>query len=269
MSRFFPDFLICLLCLPAIASAGPGPALDERVKLLIAAYPDTLSHADGNRLYFSDNSPPLEIDDGRKKSHADKLANADIEDMLSQIYPAGRCERNPVVNFDPGRIRSDVLMRRLFGSTAGEVRKHMRKIDWFGETLQVTNRHGVADALIMVRDVIKTDPGLLKYVKKSGGTFNWRNIAGTSRLSVHSFGAAIDLNTKYANYWRWANGKPGNVPRYENQYPMKLIAIFEKHGFIWGGRWYHYDTMHFEYRPELLAIAGTTEAGISCLDPVK
>jgi hypothetical protein len=29
-------------------------------------------------------------------------------------------------------------------------------------------------------------------------------------------------------------------------------VIFEKHGFIWGGKWYHYDTMHFEYRPELL-----------------
>lgn len=29
----------------------------------------------------------------------------------------------------------------------------------------------------------------------------------------------------------------------------------EKHGFIWGGCWYHYDTMHFEYRPELLEIA--------------
>src|SRR5262245_1812136 len=28
---------------------------------------------------------------------------------------------------------------------------------------------------------------------------------------------------------------------------------FEKYGFIWGGHWYHYDTMHFEYRPELLA----------------
>ncbi|MBP9613702.1 MAG: M15 family metallopeptidase, partial [Sulfurospirillum sp.] len=25
----------------------------------------------------------------------------------------------------------------------------------------------------------------------------------------------------------------------------------EKYGFVWGGRWYHYDTMHFEYRPEL------------------
>lgn len=27
---------------------------------------------------------------------------------------------------------------------------------------------------------------------------------------------------------------------------------FERHGFIWGAKWYHYDSMHFEYRPELL-----------------
>ncbi|NUM57423.1 MAG: M15 family metallopeptidase, partial [Bdellovibrionaceae bacterium] len=26
---------------------------------------------------------------------------------------------------------------------------------------------------------------------------------------------------------------------------------FESEGFIWGGKWNHYDTMHFEYRPEL------------------
>ena len=32
-------------------------------------------------------------------------------------------------------------------------------------------------------------------------------------------------------------------------------ARFETHGFIWGGKWYHYDTMHFEYRPELLMTA--------------
>ena len=32
----------------------------------------------------------------------------------------------------------------------------------------------------------------------------------------------------------------------------KIVEIFERHGFIWGGKWYHYDTMHFEYRPELL-----------------
>ena len=30
------------------------------------------------------------------------------------------------------------------------------------------------------------------------------------------------------------------------------VDAFEAEGFIWGGRWLHYDTMHFEYRPELL-----------------
>jgi hypothetical protein len=30
------------------------------------------------------------------------------------------------------------------------------------------------------------------------------------------------------------------------------VEIFERHGFIWGGKWFHYDTMHFEYRPEML-----------------
>ena len=35
----------------------------------------------------------------------------------------------------------------------------------------------------------------------------------------------------------------------------EIARIFERHGFIWGGKWYHYDTMHFEYRPELLRAA--------------
>jgi hypothetical protein len=25
--------------------------------------------------------------------------------------------------------------------------------------------------------------------------------------------------------------------------------------FIWGGKWYHHDTMHFEYRPEIVRAA--------------
>ena len=40
--------------------------------------------------------------------------------------------------------------------------------------------------------------------------------------------------------------------KYQNRYPHEIVEIFERHGFIWGGRWYHYDTMHFEFRPEIL-----------------
>jgi hypothetical protein len=31
-----------------------------------------------------------------------------------------------------------------------------------------------------------------------------------------------------------------------------VVEIFERHGFVWGGRWSWFDTMHFEFRPELL-----------------
>jgi hypothetical protein len=40
--------------------------------------------------------------------------------------------------------------------------------------------------------------------------------------------------------------------RFRNRLPVEIVQIFEKHGFIWGGKWEHFDTMHFEYRPELL-----------------
>ena len=94
---------------------------------------------------------------------------------------------------------------------------------------------------------------------KPGGTYNWRVIANTNRLSPHSFGMTIDINVEQSHYWQWdlkAKGKSiaeEALPTYRNNIPWEIVLIFEKYGFIWGGKWYHYDTMHFEYCPELLA----------------
>lgn len=253
--------LISLLALGQIAVwSGPVQAaevsLSDRLDVLIASYPDVLSHVDGNRLILKDGGPAIVIDDGKAKSHAEALADGDVEDMLSQLYPHGPCETRPAVNFDPGRIRSQDLMTRFYGKSRKDVAGRLTTIDWFGGPLQVTTAFGVDKALVAVRDELKSLPEKLRRpALKSAGTFNWRNIAGTDRLSVHSFGAAIDLDTAYADYWRWAGGKPGNVPVYKNRMPLEIVEIFERHGFIWGGRWYHYDTMHFEYRPELIAIS--------------
>jgi hypothetical protein len=254
-------FLIALLTLGqtslwsgAVRAGEIG--LSERLDMLIASYPDVLSHVDGNRLILKDGGPAIPIDDGRAKSHAEALVDADVEDMLRQVYPHGPCETRPAVDFDPGRIRSQDLMMRLYGESRLQVADRLTTIDWFGNRLKVTTAFGVDKALIAVRDELKTLPEILRRpALKRAGTFNWRNIAGTKRLSVHSFGAAIDLDTSYADYWRWAGGKPSNVPAYKNRMPLEIVEIFERHGFIWGGRWYHYDTMHFEYRPELIAIS--------------
>ena len=77
----------------------------------------------------------------------------------------------------------------------------------------------------------------------SAGTYNCRTIANTSRLSVHAFGAAIDINSKFADYWEWSKGKDGKVA-WKNRVPGAIGEIFERHGFIWGAKWYHFDSMH-------------------------
>lgn len=91
------------------------------------------------------------------------------------------------------------------------------------------------------------------YLFPSAGTYNCRVIAGTKRTSAHGHGIAIDIATKASDYWRWAGAKAGGKIPYKNKVPPEIVDVFEKHGFVWGGKWYHYDTMHFEYRPELLA----------------
>lgn len=240
----------------AASTAGAAePDLASRLKLLVEAYPESLAGVKGNTLLFKDGGLPLDIDDGKAKDHQAALAAGDVEDSLRQIYPLGACEAKPEVNFDPGRIRSDALMMRLYGPSAKAVQADLVPVKWFGETLRVTKRQGAAAALEKVRDALAARPELERYLTPSAGVFNWRKVSGAKNMSVHSFGAAIDLNTKFADYWVWSGGKPGKVPRYANKYPLEIVDIFERHGFVWGGRWYHYDTMHFEYRPDLIAIA--------------
>ncbi len=252
------SLLILVFGLPAVAAEI---SLNTRLDLLVRSYPDTLSHHTEGMLYFHGGGEPMRIDDGLIKTHPEALANADIDDMLDQIYPLGPCAFEPPHNFDPGRIRSGKLMKRLYGGNRASVSNRLKRLDWFGRNVRVTSVHGVDKALARVRDDLSKLPVRhIKPARKSSGTFNWRKIAGTNRLSVHSFAAAIDINNKYADYWRWAGGKPGNVPKYKNRIPLEIVAIFEKHGFIWGGRWYHFDTMHFEYRPEMIAIARAANA---------
>ena len=110
------------------------------------------------------------------------------------------------------------------------------------------------------------DRGLRIYVASIASMtgYNWRNIAGTSSLSFHAYGAAVDLLPKSTGgkytYWRWIKDAETEwyIIPYAQRYmpPDSFIEVFEKRGFIWGGKWLYFDTIHFEYRPEILTLNG-------------
>ncbi|HRE40534.1 MAG TPA: M15 family metallopeptidase [Ignavibacteria bacterium] len=225
--------------------------IPKGLKKLVSSYPDFIDSADANTLYWKDGTTMI-YDDGKEKTFEEMLENPDLEDMFNIEYPVGDWTPPPGENFDPGRIRYDPFFKKMYGNSASEVKNNMVTIVWMPQTvglkLQVNKINGVAEKIEQIGKEFDNLPeNLKKYVTSSAGIFNWRPIAGTDRLSTHSFAIAMDINTKYSDYWRWSKSL-----EYKNKIPQEIWEVFEKYGFIWGGKWYHYDTMHFEYRPELL-----------------
>jgi peptidoglycan LD-endopeptidase CwlK len=224
---------------------------DPHISRLVAAYPDFLAHASHNAVVWKDGDCMI-WDDGKEKTFAELEADPDLQDMFAFPY-----RKDTLIfreNYDPGRIRNEAFFRKMYGNDAAEVERNLVTVEWIdGRKLRVTKINGVDQALRAVISELRTFPALREYLQSPGGTYYWRKIAGTPRLSAHSFGIAVDINTAYSDYWRWSTEFSAGKPLvFRNRIPMEIVRIFEQHGFIWGGRWYHYDTMHFEYRPELL-----------------
>ncbi|HOV86567.1 MAG TPA: M15 family metallopeptidase [Syntrophobacteraceae bacterium] len=225
---------------------------------LFSAYPDHcagIELSEENRLYVVMNKGRrLVYEDGKGKSFREKLEDPDLQDMLEQEYRPGPVEEDPPEDFDPGRIRVTAFFQAVYGETRDEVVGNCLETPFLGERVPFNVRGGARDALRKVDEelsaLLRANPPLAKHVRPLGGSFSWRWIDGTRRLSPHAFAAALDLNPARGAYWRWGTGTdPGEARR---RYPREIVRAFEKHGFIWGGKWYHYDLMHFEFRPELL-----------------
>ena len=222
-------------------------------QILMDVYPEYIKGYQGGNLVLADGSTII-YDDGRNKSFLQKLDDADPEDMFAFEYD--RTSWTPGFMQDAGRSRCEALFKKMYGSSAVQVRKNLVSVSWFGEKVQFTKVNHADDSLRAVAAEIVKHPELKRYLKSSG-TFYWRKVRGANRQSAHSYGMTIDIGVKFSDYWLWKNPgkKETDKITYANRIPHKLVEIFERHGFIWGGRWYHYDTMHFEFRPEILRSA--------------
>ncbi len=243
-----------------LAGATPLVAQDDRLRSaldrLVAAYPGALASHDGTVLRWRDGTVTPLSDGADSKPFSELLRHASIIDQLRIPYPRDPLEKPPAVNADPGRFRNTAFFRKMYGDCQkGEVAPHLVSLIWlphtWGKSIRITAVNGVDQQLRAVSAEIDALPEKIKRAAYPiAGTYNCRTVADTGQPSPHGYGIAIDLNTAFSDYWYW---RPHDGPIvYRNRMPQEIVAIFENHGFIWGGKWYHYDTMHFEYRPELL-----------------
>jgi hypothetical protein len=235
---------------------APPTDIAAHLQRLVRAYPDWIASADSDYVLLKSGARLAVSDRRTDKTFDDLVEHPDIDDMFYVPYPAGSAPQQPPKNVDPGRVRFEPLFAAMYGDCAkNEVAPKLNTIAWLpehhGGQVAVTTANGVDTALTAVSRELDALPSeLTKFLAPTAGTYNCRAVAGSHVRSMHAYGAAIDINTTYSDYWRWS--KDRNAPVWKNRVPIEIVRVFERHGFIWGGYWYHFDTMHFEYRPELL-----------------
>lgn len=267
-----PWLACCLLLLPVRSFSAEVPAGGEAeldAAVLCAAYPEAVLGLE----YTPDQKPVLVLANGQRLVYAtarDKTAeaaleNPDVKDMLEQVYPLGEAGLSPAPGFDPGRRRVTSFFKALYGQDKEAVQAGGVAVPFLGRRLLFHGAHGAAAALNRVGErlapLVRAHRAWRPTLFPMAGTFCWRPIAGTTRLSLHSFAVAVDFNGNLP-YWRTFRGG-ARIAAERRAFPAEVVAAFEAEGFIWGGKWASFDLMHFEYRPEMLLKARVLAGQVS------
>ena len=228
------------------AAADEAAAAPSRLACLLRHYAGRAEHTDGRWFLVLPGGGRAPWEGAPGRSLAARIEDPAPADTFAMPYVTGPI--TPVVDpaQDPGRAR----FLPLFAATYGDPPRSLVRFRFLGHALRVHPRLLAPLGRVVARLGPHLDATQRAHLVPPAGGFARRNIAGTERRSAHAFGIAIDHSAARAHYWRWQK-EPG-PPRWRSTTPATIVAAFEAEGFIWGGRWYHYDTMHFEYRPELV-----------------
>ena len=228
---------------------------------LMMAYPEYILDVergeDGTVYVIMKSGKKLLYDDGKTKNQAQKSSIPDLQDMMEQLYPIGKITELLPAHYNPGCVRHYPLLKEVYGANKTQIQSNLVKVSIGYKFVEFNRNNQAAQAL---NSVMKELLPLARQKYKiygaafpSSGTFNYRLIGSTSRLSSHAFGMAIDLNAHKNDYWKW-NTRDDGQKRLDS-YPQEIVHIFEKYGFVWGGKWGNFDIMHYEYRPEIILKA--------------
>jgi len=180
-------------------------------------------------------------------------------------YPLGKITKLP--EYQDITVRSPDFLNHLFGTTEIRLREQCDWVPFLNHNAYMNNF--CEEALIKVEEellkVAESDQEVQAFIDnlKTIYSFQQRNVRGTENVSYHSYGLALDLvpssyDRKHAN-WIWSTAFVDEwylIPLKKRWSPPQIVIdAFEKNGFVWGGKWVHFDTIHFEYAPEIILLA--------------
>jgi hypothetical protein len=238
---------------------------DPRVRAFVEAYGqliDSVTYGEED-VVFALGSRPIHFQGGRMLEEGRLDRSEDCDPIFYRYSLEPLTEPPPFPDENPTYC-TDVL-ESLWGRTDPEIRGHG------GPTTFLDHKMFVNDLLIDALAAVEED--ILEAATDNSSVATWidelnitysfidREIAGSPTRSHHAWGMAIDLvPNSYggrAAYWQWSRVYDSEgwhrIPL-ERRWspPQTVIGIFERHGFVWGGKWTHFDNIHFEYRPEIL-----------------
>jgi hypothetical protein len=142
-----------------------------------------------------------------------------IKELFGEFAARPRPGQPGFLTLDPAWVRTHIATRRV--PLLGAVTCHV--------ALFPQIRGAIAEVV---------DLGLEETISSFSGCYAPRHInrIPTAGLSHHSWGIALDVNVPQNPF----GAEPDQDPR--------MVEVFERWGFVWGGTFIQPDGMHFEYR---------------------
>jgi hypothetical protein len=257
----------------ALAAPTSSPSEDDpRVRAFVRAYGGLIDSVfvQEDDVVFAIGGQSIHFAEGRMLA-ADGLDRADECDPIFYRYPLEPLTE-PLP--EPGELPAycSDLLEILWGATEKDIREHGRSVRFLDHRMFVNELlvGPLAAVEADIRRAAPTDTSVSAWLEELDITysFDYREIAGSANRSQHSWGMAVDfVPGSYhgrAVYWRWSRAldREGwhRTPIEERwSPPRRVVETFERHGFVWGGKWAYFDAIHFEYRPEILLYSRLAE----------
>ena len=232
------------------SSTVPAPQADAEITGDVTVSSDTSDEPEASE---ADEVPPTRVNVADGFSY-EEIPQDVYERMLGVSYPEDcEVELNELrychlryVDFDGNDQDGELVCNSSIAQDLCEIFSELYAAGYRIESIRLIDDFDGDDTASMAAD--------------NTSCFNYRTVEGSTHLSRHAFGMAIDVNPFYNPYVTWPDGEerispPGSEAYADRSrsFPYKIdrddlcYRLFTEHGFTWGGDWNSVkDYQHFQ-----------------------